>query len=210
MSEEERKQLIKEHVMFDAIKDTNVFASGVARDWPDARGVFYNEAKDFVVWANVEDHAQVHSAQYGADMQAVFDKLCDGMGKFEAAVKKGGKEFMRNDHLGYIVTRPEKLGTALKAGVSLSIPKLAAHPKVKELMKAMKLEDTKSCEEGRLYVHNKETLGSSEASQVQCLVDGVQNLIKIEKALAAGKDAGSLISQAIFYLVEMLQKAVII
>jgi len=55
------------------------------------------------------------------------------MGKFEAAVKKGGKEFMRNDHLGYIVTRPEKLGTALKAGVSLSIPKLAAHPKVKEV-----------------------------------------------------------------------------
>merc|ERR1712002_414496 len=31
-------------------------AAGMARDWPDARGIWHNDAKNFLVWINEEDH----------------------------------------------------------------------------------------------------------------------------------------------------------
>merc|ERR1712179_710365 len=31
-------------------------AARMARDWPDARGIWHNDAKNFLVWINEEDH----------------------------------------------------------------------------------------------------------------------------------------------------------
>ncbi len=72
----------------------------MARDWPDARGIFHNNDKNFLVWVNEEDHARVISMQKGGDMHTVFERFCEGLAKVEASIKKQGYDFMWNEHLG--------------------------------------------------------------------------------------------------------------
>ena len=43
----------------------------------------------------------------------MFDKLIRGIAAFERELKRSGEEFMWDDHLGYIVSDPIDLGTAL-------------------------------------------------------------------------------------------------
>ena len=40
-----------------------------------------------------------------------------------------GKEYMWNEHLGYVLTCPSNLGTGLRAGVHLKIPLLSKDEK---------------------------------------------------------------------------------
>ena len=51
----------------------------MARDWPDARGIFHNDRKNFLVWVNEEDHTRVISMQKGGNMKEVFERFCDGL-----------------------------------------------------------------------------------------------------------------------------------
>lgn len=45
--------------------------AGMARDWPDARGIFHNQDKNFLVWVNEEDHSRVISMQNDGNMKEV-------------------------------------------------------------------------------------------------------------------------------------------
>merc|ERR1719281_1749673 len=55
MAEEDKMR--EEHFLFQEPSSTALLASGTGRSWPDARGVFVNDTKDFMVWCNEEDHA---------------------------------------------------------------------------------------------------------------------------------------------------------
>ena len=87
-------------------------------------GIWYNEKRDFLVWVNEEDHLRVISMQEGGDMGSVFKRFCEGLQKFEGAIKRSGEEFMHNDHLGYILTCPSNLGTGLRGGVHVKLPNI--------------------------------------------------------------------------------------
>lgn len=41
MTEAEQQQLIDDHFLFDKPVSPLLLASGMARDWPDARGIWY-------------------------------------------------------------------------------------------------------------------------------------------------------------------------
>ncbi|KAF3850359.1 hypothetical protein F7725_020078 [Dissostichus mawsoni] len=56
MTEEEQQQLIDDHFLFDKPVSPLLLASGMARDWPDGRGIWHNDNKTFLVWVNEEDH----------------------------------------------------------------------------------------------------------------------------------------------------------
>ena len=96
----------------------------MARDWPDARGIWHNNKKNFLVWVNEEDHTRVISMQKGGNMQEVFVRFCTGLRQVEELIQKKGHEFMWNRHLGYILTCPSNLGTGLRAGVHVKLPNL--------------------------------------------------------------------------------------
>ena len=51
----------------------------MARDWPDGRGIWHNESKNFLVWINEEDHTRLISMEKGGNMKAVFDRFCKGL-----------------------------------------------------------------------------------------------------------------------------------
>ncbi|ETW93125.1 MAG: hypothetical protein ETSY2_51980, partial [Candidatus Entotheonella gemina] len=168
MTEEEQQQLIDDHFLFDKPVSPLLTASRMARDWPDARGIWHNENKNFLIWVNEEDHTRVISMQKGGNMKEVFTRFCNGLAKFEEAIKKDEKVFMWNEHLGFILTCPSNLGTGLRAGVHLKIPLLSKHDKFASILKSLRLQkrgtggvDT-AATDGTFDISNSDRLGFSE------------------------------------------------
>uniref|UniRef100_A0A8C5GCW5 creatine kinase n=1 Tax=Gouania willdenowi TaxID=441366 RepID=A0A8C5GCW5_GOUWI len=172
---------------------------GMARDWPDARGIWHNENKTFLVWVNEEDHLRVISMQKGGNMKEVFRRFCVGLQKIEEIFKKHNHGFMWNEHLGYILTCPSNLGTGLRGGVHVKLPKLSTHAKFEEILTRLRLQkrgtggvDTASVG-GVFDISNADRLGSSEVDQVQLVVDGVKLMVEMEKKLEKGESIDGMI-----------------
>ncbi|CAB4011137.1 creatine kinase M-type-like, partial [Paramuricea clavata] len=81
MSEKDQEQLIADHFLFDKPVSPLLTSAGMARDWPDARGIFHNDAKNFLVWINEEDHTRVISMETSGKMKDVFQRFCEGLNK---------------------------------------------------------------------------------------------------------------------------------
>ena len=201
MTEEEQQQLIDDHFLFDKPVSPLLLASCMARDWPEARGIYHNNDKNFLVWVNEEDHTRVISMQKGGNMREVFTRFCNGLKQVEEAMKKEGKEFMWNKHLGYILTCPSNLGTGLRAGVHIKLPLLSKNNKFESILKDLRLQkrgtggvDTAAVG-GVFDISNSDRLGFSEVELVQKVIDGVKLLVRMEKTLEKGGCINSLIPE---------------
>lgn len=51
-----------------------------------------------------------------------------------------GHEFMWNKHLGYVLTCPSNLGTGLRAGVHVKLPKLSGDSRFKDILLKLRLQ----------------------------------------------------------------------
>ena len=69
----------QDHFLFDKPVSPLLLASGMARDWPDGRGIWHNDAKTFLVWINEEDHTRLISMQKGGNIAQVFQRFCQGL-----------------------------------------------------------------------------------------------------------------------------------
>ncbi|KAM3855760.1 creatine kinase B-type isoform 1-T2 [Vipera latastei] len=193
MTEAEQQQLIDDHFLFDKPVSPLLLASGMARDWPDGRGIWHNDSKTFLVWINEEDHLRIISMQKGGNMKEVFARFCSGLTQLEALFKSQNYEYMWNSHLGYILTCPSNLGTGLRAGVHVKLPNLSKHEKFGDILKRLRLQkrgtggvDTAAVG-GVFDISNADRLGFSEVELVQMVVDGVKLLIEMEKRLEKGQ-----------------------
>merc|ERR1739838_1125154 len=189
MSEKEQDQYIEEHFLFDKPVSPLLISSGMARDWPDARGIWHNDDKNFLVWINEEDHLRITWVQKGGNISEVFHRWCKGIAEVEKHMKAAGKEYMWNEHLGYVLTCPSNLGTGVRAGVHVKLPKMAKHDKFEQVLEKCRLQkrgtggvDTAS-NDGTFDISNADRIGFSEVELVQMVVDGVEFLIKCEKML---------------------------
>ncbi|KAM6905742.1 creatine kinase, brain b [Lycodopsis pacificus] len=201
MTEEEQQQLIDDHFLFDKPVSPLLLASGMARDWPDGRGIWHNDNKTFLVWVNEEDHLRVISMQKGGNMKEVFNRFCTGLTKIEGLFKERGHEFMWNEHLGYVLTCPSNLGTGLRAGVHVKLPNVSKHDKFGDILKRLRLQkrgtggvDTAAVG-GVFDISNADRLGFSEVELVQMVVDGVNLLVDMEKHLEAGDSIDDIIPE---------------
>jgi len=68
MTNSERDQLIKDHFLFKG-GDKYLESCGLEREWPEARGIFHNDAKTFLVWVNEEDQLRIISMQNGSNIR---------------------------------------------------------------------------------------------------------------------------------------------
>lgn len=198
MTEAEQQQLIDDHFLFDKPVSPLLLASGMGRDWPDARGIWHNDNKTFLVWVNEEDHLRVISMQKGGNMREVFTRFCTGLTKIETLFKERGHAFMWNEHLGYVLTCPSNLGTGLRAGVHVKLPNMSKHAKFEEVLKKLRLQkrgtggvDTAAVG-GVFDISNADRLGFSEVELVQMVVDGVKLLVDMEKRLEKGQSIDDL------------------
>ncbi|XP_031566167.1 creatine kinase B-type-like [Actinia tenebrosa] len=199
MTEQEQQQLIDDHFLFDKPVSPLLTCAGMARDWPDARGIWHNNNKNFLVWVNEEDHTRLISMQKGGDMRSVFERFCRGLNEVERLIKQKNYEYMWNQHLGYILTCPSNLGTGLRAGVHVKLPNLAKEKRLDIILDKLRLQkrgtggvDTAAVG-GTYDISNSDRLGFSEVELVQKVIDGVSLLIDMEKRLEKGKSIEDLI-----------------
>jgi len=82
MTEADKKQLIADHFLFKG-GDKYLESCGLERDWPEARGIFHNDAKTFLVWVNEEDQLRIISMQKGSNILEVFTRLSTAAAKIE-------------------------------------------------------------------------------------------------------------------------------
>ncbi|KFR07085.1 Creatine kinase M-type [Nipponia nippon] len=119
--------------------------------------------------------------------------------QIEEIFKKAGHPFMWTEHLGYILTCPSNLGTGLRGGVHVRLPKLSQHPKFEEILKRLRLQkrgtggvDTAAV--GAVFdISNADRLGFSEVEQVQMVVDGVKLMVEMEKKLEQNQSIDDMI-----------------
>ncbi|XP_077087794.1 creatine kinase S-type, mitochondrial isoform X1 [Siphateles boraxobius] len=194
MTEQEQQQLIDEHFLFDKPVSPLLTSAGMARDWPDARGIWHNNEKTFLIWINEEDHSRVISMEKGGNMKRVFERFCRGLKEVERLIQERGWEFMWNEHLGYILTCPSNLGTGLRAGVHVRLPLLSKDSRFNKILDNLRLQkrgtggvDTAAVGD-TFDISNLDRLGKSEVELVQCVIDGVNYLIDCEKNLEKGQD----------------------
>merc|ERR1719326_1164112 len=184
MTESEKKQLIADHFLFKG-GDKYLESAGLEREWPEARGIFHNEEKNFLVWVNEEDQLRIISMQMGSDIGAVFTRLATAANKIEEKAK-----FASDDHLGYIATCPTNMGTGLRASVHINLPKLMKNPKLHQeiadkyhvQIRGIHGEHTET-DDGVFDISNLRRLGRNEVQLVQDMYDGVKAMIKAEKSL---------------------------
>lgn len=85
------------------------------------RGIFFNEAKTFLVWCNEEDHMRLISMEKGGNLTSVYSRLVEGVSKVQKKL-----EFSRHPRLGYLTFCPTNLGTTIRASVHIRLPKVSA------------------------------------------------------------------------------------
>jgi len=190
MSEELEEKLRKNGNLFQEPDSTLLLSSGCGRHWPDARGIFKNEAENFFVWVNEEDQMRIVSMQKGDAVKEIFQRFATATQVLESKF-----DFMHNDHLGYVLTCPSNLGTGLRAGAMVKVPKFSERDDFKDILKQMKLQargtaGVDSASTGGTWdISNADRLGGSEVQLVNRFIEGVAQVILWEKALEANADA---------------------
>merc|ERR1719483_352142 len=191
MAETVRQQLVDDHFMFVS-GDKNLIVSGMERDWPEGRGIFHNKDKTFLTWVNEEDQLRIISMQMGGDVKGVFDRLARGISAVGDSVKKeSGKDFMLAPKYGSIHACPTNLGTGMRASVHVDLPGFTKEGGglLKARCEELKVQPRGTRGEsggqtGITYdISNKHRLGYSEVELVQCMIDGVNTLVKEDREL---------------------------
>jgi len=192
MSKEKEEGLRNSGNLFQEPDSTLLLSSGCGRHWPDARGIYHNEAENFFVWVNEEDQLRIVSMEKGANITAIFTRFANATEAIQKSLKEEGYDFMHNDHLGFILTCPSNLGTGLRAGAMVKVPLFSARGDFKDILKKMRLQarGTAGVDSGSTGgtwdISNSDRLGMSEVQLCNLFIEGIAQVIKWEKALEAG------------------------
>ncbi|KAK3786729.1 hypothetical protein RRG08_000937 [Elysia crispata] len=175
-----QKSLAEDNLTFDD-SDRFLRAAGGYGDWPDGRGIFVNEEKNFVVWVNEEDHLRLFSLQKGGDIGAGYKRLVTAVKALEEKLT-----FVRDDRLGYLTACPSNLGTTMHVSVVIKVPHLAESDKLKPLFEKLNLNATvvEGEEVGAYQISNKRLVGLTEFQSISEIYQGLKEIIKQEKELA--------------------------
>merc|ERR1712193_18702 len=194
MSLEKEEELRSNGNLFQEPDSTLLLSSGCGRHWPDARGIFHNEAQNFFVWVNEEDQMRIVSMQKGASVVEIFNRFSAATEGIQKVLKKEGYDFMHNDHLGWVLTCPSNLGTGLRAGAMVQVPKFSARADFKQVLGKMGLQargtaGVDSASTGGTWdISNADRLGKSETQLVNIFIEGVAQIIQWEQKLEAGEN----------------------
>lgn len=194
MTAEKEEQLRKNGNLFQEPDSTLLLSSGCGRHWPDARGIYHNDAENFFVWVNEEDQMRIVSMEKGDNIKAIFTRFANATDAVQKCLKEEGYDFMHNDHLGYILTCPSNLGTGLRAGAMVKVPLFSARPDFKDILKKMRLQargtaGVDSASTGGTWdISNSDRLGMSEVQLCNLFIEGIAQVIRWEQALEEGKN----------------------
>lgn len=167
----------------------NILA-GMARNWPDARGVYVSESNKCIAWINDEEHLRLVENQDGCDFTNTFDAAYKRLGQIEAELQKDNTHFLRNQKLGFLLSSPLSTGTGLRASMTLRLELLSKHmPDLRNAARPPISLCAHSCEKDNNMwrISAVSALGLSEREQVLALISTVYDLIRMEQALERGE-----------------------
>ena len=197
MSLEKEEQLRSAGNLFQEPDSTLLLSSGCGRHWPDARGIYHNDDANLFVWVNEEDQMRIVSMEKGDNVQRIITRFANATAQIQKCLKDQGHDFMHNDHLGWVLTCPSNLGTGLRAGAMVKVPKFSARGDFKQVLARMGLQargcggvDSDSVG-GTWDISNADRLGKSEVELVNIFIEGVAQIIRWEKKLENGEDIDS-------------------
>ena len=200
MSAAEEEKLREDHFLFQEPDSTLLISGEMHREWPDGRGIWHNDARNALVWANEEDHMRVISMEMGYDIISVFKRFVDLCNNVEKSMKESsGTTFAHTEHLGYILTCPSNLGTGMRASMMIMLPLVGARPDFVDICKKYGLQPrgaggVDSGFTGQFDMSNSDRLGKSEVELCNCMIDGVKALLAMESRLEDGGDIADLLS----------------
>jgi len=197
MTSSDEAHLRSHGVLFQEPDSTLLLSSGMGRHWPDARGIFCNEARNFFVWVGEEDHLRIVSMQgdkcrptrAGKQIKQVFVRFLEACAQVRTVIQKDGYDFMWNRHHGWILTCPSNLGTGLRVGVLVRLPRLSALPEFRKVLAAMGLQarganGIDSAASGGVWdVSNADRIGKSEVELCNVVICGSRQLVDWEHLL---------------------------
>merc|ERR1719159_2117161 len=199
MTEEDEESLRSAGNLFQEPDSTLLLASGMGRHWPDGRGIFCNDNRNLFVWVGEEDHLRIVSMQgtrsqctpEGKNIKEVFARFIRACDQVQVVLKEEGYDFMHSEHLGWILTCPSNLGTGLRAGTMVMLPKVSARKDFKKILGKMKLQargtgGVDSASTGGTWdISNADRIGLGEVELCNILIEGAAQLVKWESMMDA-------------------------
>jgi len=182
----EQVELEQARVLFYEPTSTIAISSGLARDYPDARGVFFGPGGSFYAWINEEDHIVLGLKQEGVDVDMALKKLMSLEAMLEAALRQHGLCFAKDDKWGYLTSTPSNVGTALFGSVTIPLPKASKQSDLRQRFRDLHLCANPSTSSGDAWVVSvNETFGMTPEKQLTTMLQGCQELLDYEAGLEA-------------------------
>jgi len=203
MTKEKEEELRSCGNLFQEPDSTLLLASGMARHWPDGRGVFHNKDANLFIWVGEEDHMRIVSMQgdltkpteKGKQIKEVVARFMRACAEVQKVLKAAKTDFMHNEHLGWVLTCPSNLGTGMRCGTMVRLPNVSGRKDWKKLCGSMRLQargkgGVDSDAKGGVFdVSNADRIGKGEIDLVNILIEGAAQLVKWETMYDAGKGA---------------------
>ncbi len=176
------------HQMFkDMSGDRYLNVAGISADWPYGRGMYVSGAQDFLVWVGEEDHLRIMAMQTGGNLNALFKRLHDGLGRLQELLPA----FATSPVYGNVTSCPTNLGAGMRASLHMRLPGLTKNgqdlSRVKEDAKSLGLavrgaggEHSDAGEGGLVDISPSVRLGVTEMQIMQRLFDGAAALWAME------------------------------
>jgi len=192
IDKETEAALIKDHFLFQEPDEPMLLSWRMERDWPQARGIYHNEAKNALVWVNEEDHLRIISMEKGKNVRSVFDRFAALVNAVEKACKEVGRNLEISDTYGNILSCPSNCGTGLRASMMIKIPLASKESNFKKWCADRNLQArgsagfaSEAADDGIRDVSNVDRMGKDEVQLVNEMIEGVKALIEWEKELEA-------------------------
>lgn len=214
MTKERRQELIDQHFLSKTEEDEDLVNGNLTSDWPNGRGIYLSNDKEFFVLVNDEDN-RVGVLQKGWNIRNTFEKLAKVSDIFNDNLS-----IARTENLWKLASSPTNIGTGMRLSALVTLPNLARQSKIlKEICKALWLsvrglygEGSDIGWKGESDISNNSRLGISEAEIVKQVHDGVKLLMKLENDLAKEGDENKkneMLEKTLEHLVNSFKKKII-
>jgi len=184
MTEEVENDLRSLSSLFKEPESPALLSAGYGRDWPDARGVFINKEKRLAIWVNEIDHIRFTTWEDGGDLRSTFHSFVRTEKALGLALFNLGYTYASSEQLGFLVSLPTLVGTAMQVNVTLRLSKLSRRQEFTELRKNLGLKiraATIGAKGGLLDLYSDNTLSGSETDQVNEILENCKLLVDAER-----------------------------
>ena len=182
----------------------------------DKAALILNDDETISVMINEEDHIKIQCITSGLNLKDAFENIVSVDEKIEKNIK-----YAFNEELGYLTSRIENLGAAMKVNVLIHLPALTMSKEIENIskklnnkgleIKGLYLEDSEVL--GNIYIiSNKFSLGITEEEIISIVKEEVLNILADEykfREILVGKCKYEL-EDKVYRALAILQHAVLL